>query len=190
MGPAPSSQTLLNLGLLLRPDLFDILARGIVGRRDLVERVIGVLLKLLLDALLALVEPQARPAAVRLHLVEPALLVLGIRGRVSPLRVLVDLGGVRVGRERQRVEGVVDARGVEGCRLLVAGAVVVELGQIQAARPLDRRLGLLGLGSPASSLLVLFQQGFLLGLLPRSFCLLGSFGLPRTPACQLPSTSA
>jgi hypothetical protein len=64
--------------------------------------------------------------------------------------VLVDLVVVPARRERERVERVVDARCVERrLRTAAAAVVAVELGQVEAAGLLGRRLFILGLVAPA-----------------------------------------
>ena len=143
LGPQP----LLNLLPLLVPDGLQLLLARVVARRDLVEGILGALLKLLPYPLLLLVLPQPVPRPVLLHLVQPPGLVLCVRGRVPPLRVPLHLGGLVVGRERERIERVVDARRVE-CRSALAArgrGGVVKLGEVEAAGLLGGGLGLLGL---------------------------------------------
>lgn len=165
-------EALLDLGLLLGLDLGHIIPRSVVGSRHLVEGVVGMLLKLLPDPLLALVHPQTDTAAILLHLLEATLLVLGKGRGVSSLGVPVDLVLARAARQRQRIQSVVDTGGAEG-----TGLVVVELREIEAARLLDGCLGLLG-GLAGGVGLLLGDEGILLGLLSGGFCLLGGFGLP------------
>lgn len=126
------TESLLNLGPLLVTELRNLVPRGVVRGRDLVEGVVRVLLKLLPDPVLPLLHAQADAAAVRLHLLETPLLVLGIRGGESSLGVSVDLVVVAARRQGQGVEGVVDTGGAD-CR----GLVVVELREVEAASLLD-----------------------------------------------------
>lgn len=85
-------QPRFDLCLLLIPELGDLFLGGVVPGRDLVERVLGTPLELLLDLLLLLVEPQPVAAAIALHLGQSALLELRVRRLEPPLRVLLDLG--------------------------------------------------------------------------------------------------
>lgn len=71
------SEALLDLGLLLCPDRGHVVPRGVIRSRDLVERVVGVLLELLSDSGLPLIQAQADAAAILLHLLESSLFVLG-----------------------------------------------------------------------------------------------------------------
>jgi hypothetical protein len=86
--------------------------------------------------------------------------------------VPVDLVVVAARRQGQGVQGVVDTGGADG-----RGLVVVELREVEAARPLDGGLGLLGSLSGRVGF-VLGEEGILLGLLLGGFSLLGRFGLP------------
>lgn len=71
------SEALLDLGLLLCPDCGHVVPRGVIRSRDLVERVVGVLLELLSDSGLPLIQAQADTAPILLHLLESSLFVLG-----------------------------------------------------------------------------------------------------------------
>lgn len=92
------TQSLLNLGRFMSLDLLHISSCSVVGNSNLIERILGTLVKLLSDSLLALVQAQANAAAICLHLGEPSLLVLGKGGGKSSLRMFVNLGVVRSGR--------------------------------------------------------------------------------------------
>ena len=117
-----------------------ILPRRVIRRINLIERIIRVLLKLLPNLLDLLVPPQA---LLILHLVQPALLVRRIGRLEAALRVAVQLVLV-VGGDVERVERVLDARGVEGRGLAVEGAQ----GRVDAARaPGGLLLGFLGAGA-------------------------------------------
>ena len=153
---------LIRLGRI--PNSRHILPRGIVRSINLIERIVRVLLKLLPDLLDLLVPPQT---LLILHLVQPALLVRGVRGLEAALRVAVQLVLVVRG-DIQRVERVLDTRGVERRGLAVEGAQ----GRVDAAAsPRGLLLGFLcagtlGLGG---------QRGFFLCEEERFFLLL-AFG--------------
>lgn len=128
-----------------------------------------MLLKLLSDPRLSLIKSQANTTAILLHLLESTLLVLGIGGRESSLGMLVDLFVVVVGRQRERVESIVDTSSADGGRL-----VVVQLSKVETTRLFDGGLALLG-GFGGSVGFILCQEGILFGLLPGSLCLLVGF---------------
>lgn len=110
-----------------------------------------------------------------------AALAEGLEGRLDPpLRVAVDGDLGLVVREAERVERVVDARGVEGGQRAAAAAVavvVVQLRQVEAARLLGRRLAILGRGPAGQALFFLGEEGVALGLLARRIGFLGGLGL-------------
>ena len=78
----------------------------------LVEGILVTLLKLLPTDLLPLLLPQS--GVLLLDLGQPPLFKRFVGGLEASLRVAVDLLRAGVGGEREGVEGVVDARGVEG----------------------------------------------------------------------------
>lgn len=181
-------ETGLDLGPLLLLELRNLLLAGVVTGRELVEGVLRAALKLLLDALLLLVEAQPGPAAIGVHLLEPALLKRRVCRLVAPLRMPVNLGGIRLVRERQGIEGVVDARGVEsGQRLATAAAVkAVELRQVQTLVGfLDCRFGVLGRRPRWQALLLLGEQSFTLSFPPGSLRLLCCLCLPSLRNIEL-----
>jgi hypothetical protein len=129
-----------------------------------------VLLELLPDLLDLLVTPEA---LLVLHLLEAALLVRG-KGRLeAALRVTVQLLVVVALCEAQRVERVVDARGVERRGLAVEGAQCA----VDAARLLLGLLCACALGLGREGGLFGGEEGVLLGLLARGFGGLFSGGL-------------
>lgn len=142
--PLNTLQTRRQPPLLIRlgriPYSGHILPRRVIRRINLIERIIRVLLKLLPNLLDLLVPPQA---LLILHLVQPALLVRRIGRLEAALRVAVQLVLV-VGGDVERVERVLDARGVERRGLAVEGAQ----GRVDAARaPGGLLLGFLGAGA-------------------------------------------
>jgi hypothetical protein len=132
----PLSNTLLNTLqtrrqplLLIRlgriPNSRHIIPRRIIRRINLVKRIIRVLLKLLPNLLDLLIPPEA---LLVLHFLQPALLVRRISRLEAALWVAVQLVLV-VGRDVERVERVLDTRGVERGGLAVKGAE----GRVDAA---------------------------------------------------------
>lgn len=106
----------------------------------LVEGILLALIKLLLAELHALIPPQ--PGILPLNLRQPARLIRRIRSLVPPLRVAVNLRRILAG-QRERIQRIIDTRGVERCAL-AAGRLVIQLRQVQPASLL---LGLLGAGA-------------------------------------------
>ena len=98
-----------NLLLVLGHLLF---AGIILHHPCLVEGILVALLKLLSANLLPLLLPQS--GVLLLDLGQPPLFKGFVGGLEASLRVTVDLLRAGVGGEREGVEGVVDARGVEG----------------------------------------------------------------------------
>jgi hypothetical protein len=132
----PLSNTLLNTLqtrrqplLLIRlgriPNSRHIIPRRIIRRINLIKRIIRVLLKLLPNLLDLLIPPEA---LLVLHFLQPALLVRRISRLEAALWVAVQLVLV-VGRDVERVERVLDTRGVERGGLAVKGAE----GRVDAA---------------------------------------------------------
>lgn len=94
--------------------------------------------------------------------------------------VAVNLQRILVVGQAQRIQRIVDTRGVErGQGPTAAAAVVVQLRQIQTTRLLLRRLAVLGPGPAGQTLFFLGEEGVTLGLLARRFGFLGGVGLPR-----------
>lgn len=107
------TQALLDLGLFMSLDLVQVVTCGIVSNSNLVEGILRALVEFLPDPLLALLQAQANAAAVCLHLGESSLLILGIRSSKSLLRMLVNLGIVGPGRQRQGIERIIDTGRVQ-----------------------------------------------------------------------------
>ena len=163
---------LLLLALLGLANRRHILPGRIVRCRDLVERVVGVLLELLPDLLDLLVAPEA---LLVLHLLEAALLVRCKRRLEAALWVAVQLLAV-LGREAERVERIVDTRRVERRWLAVEGAQRA----VDAARLLLRLLCTCTLGLGGERGFFGSQESVLLGLLARGFGGLFGGGLAVT----------
>lgn len=166
------SEALLDLGLLLCPDRGHVIPRSVIRSRDLVERVVGVLLELLPDSGLPLIQAQTDTAAVLLHLFQSSLFVLGICGGVSAFGMSVDLV-VLAACQSQSVESVVDAGCADSRRLIVT----IELRKIKTARLLNWSLGLLGGLSGGVGVVFSLQSSFL-GLLLLSLSSLGCLSFP------------
>lgn len=92
---------------------------------NLVKRVLFTLLELLLDKLNPLVP--SKSGVLLFNLRQPTGLKSRIRSLESALGVAVDLAGVPVG-QGERIECVIDTRGVQGRLRLGARPIVVELG--------------------------------------------------------------
>lgn len=142
---------------------------------QLVERVLGALLELLLADLDALLLAQAR--VLLLDLGQPAGLERRVRRLVPSLRVAVHFCRVGACREGERVQGVFDARGVQRRGLLVvATGITVQLRQVQrAARLLLCRLCACAFGFGREGGFFRGEEGVSLGLLAGGFSLLCCF---------------
>lgn len=135
------SKSLLDLGLLLFPNRCHIVSRSVVRGGHLIERVVGVLLELLPDSGLPLIQAQANPATILLHLLKSSLLILSERGRKSSLGMSVDLAVVLPSGQGQCVESVVDTGCANGGGFAV---VAVKLAEVKTTRLFNGGLGFLG----------------------------------------------
>ena len=130
-----STKPVLQLLPLAVPQCLHLLLGHVVGARDLVERVVRVLLELLANLVDLLLPPQT---LLILHLVQPLLLKCVVSGLESALGMTVDLVVVVLG-EVQSIESIVDTGCVESGEFLLAGRTI-EAGEIEATGLLDWRL--------------------------------------------------
>lgn len=130
-----STKPVLQLLPLAVPQCLHLLLGHVVGARDLVERVVRVLLELLADLVDLLLPPQT---LLILHLVQPLLLKRVVSGLESALGMTVDLVVVVLG-EVQSIESIVDTGCVESGEFLLAGRTI-ETREIEATGLLDWRL--------------------------------------------------
>lgn len=159
-------QPALNLLPLLLPERLQLVLCAVEPARNLVERVVRVLLKLLANLLNLLVPPQA---LLVLHLVQSPLLEGGV-GRFEPSFWVAVYGLLRARRYGQRIEGVVYAGRVYGGASLRRGRVGVQLGEVEAASLLLRSFGVARFGRGFGQGGLLFGgEGGLLCLLPGGF---------------------
>lgn len=145
------------------PDRCHVLSCRVVARVHLVKRIVGVFLKLLPYLVNLLVAPQA---LLILHLVQPALLVRGIRGLEAALRVPIQLVLVG-GCEIERVERVVDTCRVERGRLVEGAKSAVDAA---AGGLLFGFLCACALGLGRQGGFFLGEKRSLFGLFARGFC--------------------
>lgn len=115
---ACTTESLLLLVLLGLLNRLELVLGCIVCCRDLIERVLRVLLELLPYLIDLLVSPQT---LLVLHLLESPFLVLCVCGLESPFGVAVELV-LLFGCEVESVERVVDTGSVEGIGLRVEGS--------------------------------------------------------------------
>lgn len=129
-----------NLPLLTLSQGGKIFPGTVVCSADLVERIVGVLLKLLSDLVDLLLPPEA---LLVLHLFQSSLFIDGVGGLETPFGMLVDLLA-GCSSQGEGVESIVDAGSVEGSKRGL-GRRRVQSGKVKAARLLLSRLCIAGL---------------------------------------------
>ena len=153
----------LNLGLLCLPEESNVISSAVVGSADLVERIVGVLLKLFPDLVDLLVPPQS---LLTLHLFQSSILKSLVCSLESSLGMLVNLV-LSIGRQGQGIQSIVDTSGIERPR---RSRWLVKLGQIESLGFLLCRLCISSLLSRQRCFLFCCEGG-LLGLF--TSCLFG-----------------
>lgn len=104
-----SAQPVFQLLLLAFAELLHLFLGHVVGTRDLVERVVRVLLEFLADLVDLLLSPET---LLVLHLVQASLLVSVVGGLETSLGVAIDLVVAALG-QGQSVERIIDTSCVE-----------------------------------------------------------------------------